>query len=108
MNTLELEKKLNLKCLTENNDEKEVSGCYISDLLSLAMGRVGEKNVWITVQTNVNIVAIAVLTEASCVVVPENIEVGEDVIKKAKDEDVIIFSAGDTAYELAVKMGKLE
>ncbi|MBC8595709.1 AraC family transcriptional regulator [Qingrenia yutianensis] len=108
MNTLELEKKLNLKCLTENNAEKEVSGCYISDLLSLAMGRVGEKNVWITVQTNVNIVAIAVLTEASCVVVPENIEVGADVIKKAKDEDVIIFSADDTAYELAVKIGALE
>ena len=108
MNTFELEKKLNLKCITENNAEKEVCGCYISDLLSLAMGRVGDKNVWITVQTNVNIVAIAVLTEAACVIVPENIEVGADVINKAKEEDVIIFSAGKTAYELAVEIGALE
>ncbi len=107
MNTCEIEEKLGLKCLTENNNKKEASGCYISDLLSLAMGRVGDKNVWITVQTNLNIVAIAVLTEASCIIVPEGIEVGADVINKAKDEDVIIFSSADTAYQLAVKLGAL-
>ncbi|MBE7038317.1 MAG: AraC family transcriptional regulator [Ruminococcaceae bacterium] len=101
MNTLELEKILDLKCITQNNLAKNISGCYISDLLSLAMGRVGEENVWITVQTNVNIVAIASLTEAACIIVPEDIKVPEDVVNKAKEEDIIIFSSSKTAYEIA-------
>ncbi len=107
MNTCELEEKLGLKCLSENNSGREISGCYVSDLLSLAMGRVGEGNIWITVQTNINIAAIAVLTEAACVIVPEGLDVGGDVIGKAKNEDVIIFSSADTAFELAVKIGAL-
>ncbi len=107
MNTYMLCEKLSLKCLTDNNCEKNISGCYISDLLSLAMGRVEKDNIWISVQTNLNIVAIAVLTEAACVIVPESIEIPSLVIDKAKEENVIIFSSPDTAYELAKKIGDL-
>ena len=70
MNTCELEEKLRLKCLSENNSGREISGCYVSDLLSLAMGRVGEGNVWITVQTNVNIAAIAFLPRRRALLCP--------------------------------------
>lgn len=101
MNTIELEKNLELKCITKNNSPKNISGCYISDLLSLAMGRVGEDNVWITVQTNVNIVAIASLTEAACIVIPEDIKVPDDVVNKAVEQEIIIFASSKTAYELA-------
>lgn len=107
MNTYEIEQKLNLRCLTDNNSSKSIRGCYISDLLSIAMGRVEEEYIWITVQSNVNIVAIATLTEASCIIVPENIEIPNEVIDKAKKEDVIIFSSSHTAYELALDIGKL-
>lgn len=105
MNTLQLEQKLELKCLTQNNSSKEISGCYISDLLSRAMGNVGDGNVWITVQTNLNIVAIAHLCEAACIVVPESIKVSDEVLNKAKQEEIIIFSSDKDAYSIALSLG---
>ena len=88
-------------------DGVEIEGCYVCDLLSLAMSKVQAKDVWITVQANVNIAAVAVLTEASCVLVAENMAVEDSVIKKAESQDVIILRTEKSAYEAAIEIGKM-
>lgn len=99
---------LGAKALTSAPDvNKEISGCYVCDLLSLAMGKVQAGNIWITVQANVNIAAVASLTEASCVLVAENMAVEDSVIKKAEEQDVIILRTEKNAYESAVEIGKM-
>ena len=47
--------------------------------------------VWITVQTHMNIVAVAVLTEIACIIIPEGIQVEEEVLNKAENEGVVIL-----------------
>lgn len=86
----------------ENGKEKEVSGCYIGDLLSLAMSKVQKSNVWITIQSNINIAAVATLTEASCIVICEGFEPDENTKKKADAEDIPIIISEKSAYELAI------
>lgn len=60
-------KELELEVLTENNIEKEVKGVYIGDLLSLVMANAKEKNLWITIQTHLNVIAVATLVGLSAV-----------------------------------------
>lgn len=89
------------------NAEREITGCYVCDLLSLAMGKVQEGDIWITVQTNVNIAAVASLTDAACVLVAENMSVEESVVKKAEAEGVVILRTAKSAYEAAAEMSRL-
>lgn len=90
-----------LSCL-ENADEKEITGVYLCDLLSMAMAHVKDGELWITVHTNINIVAVACLTNASCVVIPESIEVDEQTVLKAIEEGVIIIQAHHRSYDICI------
>lgn len=105
MKVSELAAQLKLKLLAgESSLDNHISGCYICDLLSYVMSRATKGDVWITVQTNINVVAVAVLTEVACVIVPENIEVDAITLKKAETEGVAVFSSRLTAYELACRL----
>ena len=70
----ELKEKLDLKELTstDNNDRSISDGC-VCDLLSWVMAKGDEDMAWITVQTNLNVIAVASLHDFSCVIIPENI-----------------------------------
>lgn len=87
--------------------DRKVSGCYIGDLLSLAMSRVQESNVWITIQTNINIVAVSVLTEAACVILCDGQKPDEAAVKKADAEDIPLLTSDSSAYELACRLAEL-
>lgn len=91
----------------EYEKERPVEGCYVCDLLSLAMSKVTAGSVWVTVQANINIAAVAVLTDAACVVVAEGMHIGDDVLEKAKAEKVVIIRTDKNAFEVAVEIGKL-
>ena len=69
MKVQELVDKLGLKVLSGTNGlNREIDGCYISDLLSDVMGNAMEGNIWITLQTHKNVMAVASLKEMSCII----------------------------------------
>lgn len=108
MKVSELKEKLNLEYASGfDAPDKDVAGCYIGDLLSLAMAKVEENNVWITIQTNINVVAVASLKEAGCVIIADGFTIDEAVKAKADDEDIIILTSQDSAYEIAKKLAEL-
>ena len=97
--------QLSLRVLAgENYLGREVYWGYCCDLLSRVMSKGKKGGLWITVQTHMNIVAVAVLTEIACIIIPEGIQVEEEVLKKAEDEKVVILSSDMTAFELAGKL----
>ena len=103
-----LEKKLNLKLLTEcDYEEREVNGAYVGDLLSWVMGRAQSGNVWITIMSNINIVAVATLTDCACILLSEGVVPDENVIAKANSQDIIIMSSELSSYDLCTKIGEL-
>lgn len=108
MKVSEIAKELDLKIAAgKAGIDKEVNGCYIGDLMSLAMAKVEEGNIWITIQTNQNIVAVSSLKEAACVVLAENSLPDENAIAKAEDEEIAIFTSEKSVYELAKGLGEL-
>ena len=107
MTAKKLAEQLELEPLTSAAGDGVVQGCYVCDLLSLCMSKVQEGDVWITVQANINIVAIAVLTELACIVIAEGMQVADDVLAKANDEGVAIYRSGKSAYALATAVSQL-
>jgi len=106
MTISKLAKELGLKKLSGETD-RGVESCYISDLLSRVLGSCQSGDIWITVQSSLNMVAVAVMTDASCVILPEELTAPENVIEKANEEGLTIFTSDESAYSLAKKIAAL-
>lgn len=103
----QISEKLGLKAIALCDAEREVSGVYIGDLLSWVMGRASAGDAWITIMSNINIVAVAALADTACIILAEGVVVDEDVRKTALEKGINIFTSSKTAYELAVSLSKL-
>lgn len=105
MKVSQLIEKLNLSIFTSSDfKDREIDSCYIGDLLSWVMGKAQSGNVWITIMNNVNIVAVASLTDVACILLCENVKADESVIEKADSQGIIILGSELNAYELASKL----
>lgn len=105
MKVSELKEKLAAELLTDPNfEDRAITGCYIGDLLSRVMGMARPGDCWITIMNNVNIVAVASLTEAACIILCEDVSVDEATLKKADGEGIVILKSSASAYELACKI----
>ena len=101
MNVSDFADKLNLKVLTETELDRPVTGCYIGDLLSWVMGRASTGDIWITIMNNINIVAVASLTDCACILLCEGVNVEQQIIDKANSQGIIILQSDKTAFKLA-------
>ncbi len=108
MTVSELAERLSLSPVsgTEGLDN-EITGCYIGDLLSLAMARVEEGTVWLTIQSNINVMAVASLQDAACVVIVDGFPPDENTIAKSDEVGIPILLTDKTAYEIAKGLAEL-
>ena len=99
--------KLGLKEITPGAPA-EYDGVYAGDFLSRAMSRVTEGDLWVTIMSNVNVIAVASLTDAAAVILAEGVEMAPDVVATAEAKGVAVYSCGMTVYEICVALGELE
>ena len=86
------------------SQDRPVSGVYVSDLLSDVMGNSVDGNLWITLQTHMNIVAVAGLKNLSGIIIVGNRQLQADVLQKAEEEKVTIMTTPLTAFEAAGRL----
>lgn len=106
MTVKEISVKLSLEVISMPDPDREVDGCYIGDLLSWVMGRAESGNAWITIMSNSNIVAVATLTDVSCIILAEGVTLEESVSNLAKDKGINIFTSKETGYTLAAALSR--
>ncbi|MCH5315591.1 MAG: hypothetical protein J1E81_06735 [Eubacterium sp.] len=81
--------------------EHEVSGAYIGDLLSWVMGRANADNAWITIMSNVNVIAVASLSDVACVILAEGVSLDEELKNTAIQKGINVLSSKLPSYETA-------
>ena len=110
MTIKEISEKLNMK-LVAGDDTKEVTGVYVGDFLSWVMSHAEPGDMWVTVMNNINILAVATLTDVSCIVISEDSGIEESVIEKAKNQDITILTCelgtAEIVYKVAGLLGKI-
>ena len=97
--------KMNAEILSMPRPDIEISGGYCGDLLSWVMGRAEEGQVWITIMSNINIVAVASLADVSAILLSENAEVESDVVAKAEEQGINVLRTPMSSYDAAVALG---
>lgn len=101
-------KALELDVVADTGEmDAEVTGGYVSDLLSHVMGKAKCGQVWITMQGHQNIVAVASLIGLSAVIIADGIEAEEQAVAKARDQEVVLCKTKLSAYEIAGRLNKM-
>lgn len=100
MNLGEIVNKLSLEVKTTRGDMgRPVTGCYISDLLSDVMANAEGGEVWITLQTHPNIVAVAVLKDLAGIIITNSRTPENETLKKAEEEGITIAVSSESTFE---------
>jgi hypothetical protein len=84
--------------------DREITHAYTGDLLSDVMANSSEGDLWITLQTHMNIIAVASLKNLSGIVIVNNRRPEGDVIKKADEEGVTLLSSPMSAFEVSGRL----
>ncbi|MDK2872187.1 MAG: hypothetical protein PWQ16_1539 [bacterium] len=80
-----------------NMDEEILYG-YTSDLLSEVIGKAKAGSIWITIQSHLNIIAVAVLVGIKAIVICEDKSVDSKIVEKAKEEGVALLRTKENAF----------
>ncbi len=100
MTVREMVSKTKVKVLTgEKGLKREITGGYCGDLLSFVMAHAQSGQVWVTIQSHINVIAVAQLVGISCVVLAENQSMDEDVLDKAREEEIVVATTPLTSFE---------
>lgn len=94
--------KLNLEIFSAPEGvDRVVKGGYTSDLLSDVMGHAKEGQIWITLQTHKNIMAVATLKDLAAIVLVKGFKPESDTIEASLAEGIPILGSNLEAFELS-------
>ncbi len=85
----------------------QVTGAYVSDLLSDVMANSKEGELWITLQVHPNIIAVATLKELSGIILVNSRQPEEETLKKAEEEQIPIITTELPTFQLAGRLFNL-
>jgi len=83
---------------------EEVTGGYASDLLSDVIAHSHKGNIWVTIQTHPNIVAVAIMKELAGIILAGGREPDSDTLKKAEEEEIPILVSPLFTFEVVGKL----
>ncbi len=84
--------------------ERVISKPFCCDLLSIAMGKACENACWVTVMANINTLAVATLTDVSCIILAEGTQFDDNTLQKAKEENIVVFTTSLPVFDAALKV----
>lgn len=108
MKVCDISKELNLTLFSGGAGlEKEITGGYVSDLLSDVMGNADEGQIWITLQTHKNIMAVASLKDLAAIILVKGFKPDEATMVHSEEEHIPVLGTTLETFEIAGKLFKL-
>ncbi len=100
---------LQLEVLTENKklENIEIKNGYTSDLLSCVMAGAPHQSIWITLQSHINIVAVAALLELSAIIITEGSKPDPSTINKANEEGIQLLLTEKNSFYIVGKLWEM-
>ncbi|MDA3810038.1 MAG: hypothetical protein PF518_06845 [Spirochaetaceae bacterium] len=108
MTIKELIEKIPMEIVSgENSLNREITRGFSSDMMSNVIANGGEGDVWLTFQTHLNVIAIALMKKMSCVILIQNRALIPQALEKAQNENIPVLMSSLSAYELSGRLFKL-
>jgi hypothetical protein len=105
MNLKEIIKDFGLAVKTGSDHlDREVSGGYVSDLLSDVLAHADEGVLWVTLHIHQNIVAVAAHKDLAGIILVQGRDPEKETVIKAEEEGIPIMVSDLSAFELVGRL----
>ena len=84
----------------------KINKLFASDLLSNVMGKTAENDCLITMLNNINVIGVASLNDLSCVIFSQGIVVKKELIDKANELNIPLFTTKFSTVEAIISLAK--
>lgn len=87
--------------------EREVTGGYVSDILSDVLAHAASGDIWVTIQIHLNIIPIASMKEIAGIIIANGRQPDEETLKKAETENIPVLGTDISAFQIVGKLYQL-
>lgn len=89
------------------DERREIDKVVAGDLLSFVMGTAPEGAAWVTIQTHLNVAAVAVLKDLPIIIIASGRKAAADLAARCEEEKICIASVKETIFTVCSKMARL-
>lgn len=107
MKISELCSALNAEVWVAGDVDKEITLVTAGDLLSFVMGTAAEGSAWVTIQTHLNVAAVAVLKELPIIIIACGRKAAPDLASRCEEENICVATVKDTVFGVCAKLASL-
>ncbi|HOO17789.1 MAG: serine kinase [Phycisphaerae bacterium] len=109
MTLAEIAERLGLQNLTPEISPAaaDVTGGYVSDLLSDVLANAPKGGVLVTVQVHLNVIAVAVHAELAAIIFASDRVPDDTVQAKAKEEGIALYCSKASAFEVVGRLWEM-
>lgn len=104
MTNLDLINSGMFQVINQGETEKEITGIFNCDLLSISMSKAKERSAWVTIMGNINTVAVAALTDLSVIILAEGVNMDDNAVEKALESDITVLRTEEPIFETSLKL----
>lgn len=107
MTVAQLKDQLSLTAFCLPDPEREVKDGYAGDLLSWVMGRAAPDSAWLTIMSNANVCAVAVLADTACIILTEGVAPDEDLLARCQGQGINLLGTAEGTFHAAARLKQL-
>jgi serine kinase of HPr protein (carbohydrate metabolism regulator) len=87
--------------------DREITGGYVSDMLSDVIAHSGNGDIWITLQIHLNIIPVASMKEIAGIIIVNGRRPDAETLGKAEQEKIPVLGTDMSAFEVVGKLYQL-
>lgn len=91
-----------------NGTNSIINKIICSDLHGYALSKLNENDIWITIVSHINTLAVAAQKKAACIIIADKIELSDDILKIAEEHKITILTSPYPVYETSIIIHKIE
>ena len=107
MTVTQLKEALSLHTFCMPDPDRTVKTGYAGDLLSWVMGRAEPDCVWLTIMSNANVCAVAVLADVACILLTEGVSPDGDLLTRCQAQGINLLGIQGSTFDAAAKISAL-
>ncbi|MDR1508125.1 MAG: serine kinase [Synergistaceae bacterium] len=98
---------INAKVHVPGDGSRTVSRATAGDLLSFVMGGDSAETAWVTIQTHLNIAAVAVLKEIPLIIIAAGRMPAPDLAARCRTENITLATSDASMFDTCLSLGRL-
>jgi hypothetical protein len=98
---------INARIHVPGDSSRTVSRATAGDLLSFVMGCDSSETAWVTIQTHLNIAAVAVLKEIPLIIIAAGRSPAPDLAARCGQENITLVTSDASMFDTCVSLGRL-